>query len=135
MLALQVMSNDVAVGLGGAAGMLDMNVYKPLMIHNIMQGITLLHDGSENFRRFLVEGTQANTEKLKQDLERSLVLVTALSPAIGYDRAAQVAHHAMEKGLSPREAALALGFMTSEEYDRFADPRLMLRPNIMPSKA
>ncbi|MFT9380430.1 class II fumarate hydratase [Gluconobacter sp. P5B12] len=130
MLALQVMSNDVAVGLGGASGMIDMNVYKPLMIHNIMQGITLLHDGSENFRQHLVEGIRANEDKLKQDLDRSLVLVTALSPAIGYDKAAQVAHHAMEKNLSPKEAALELGFMTADDYDRVADPRLMLSPNI-----
>ena len=130
MLAIQVMSNDVAVGFGSASGMLDMNVYKPLMIHNIMQGITLLHDGSENFRKYLVEGIKPNRERIQHDLERSLVLVTALSPAIGYDKASQVAHHAMERGQSPREAALELGFMTSEEYDRVADPRLMLGPNI-----
>jgi len=135
MLALQVMSNDVAVGLGGASGMIDMNVYKPLMIHNIMQGITLLHDGSENFRQHLVEGIRANEARLKQALDQSLVLVTALSPAIGYDKAAQVAHHAMEKGLSPKEAALELGFMTAEDYDRVADPRLMLSPNIKPARS
>ncbi|WP_040507634.1 class II fumarate hydratase [Gluconobacter morbifer] len=132
MLALQVMSNDVAVGLGGASGLIDMNVYKPLMIHNIMQGITLLHDGSENFRMFLVEGVRANEDRLKQSLDHSLVLVTALSPAIGYDRASQVAHYAMEKNIGPRDAALQLGFMTAEDYDRVADPRLMLVPNIRP---
>ncbi|MFT8353496.1 MAG: class II fumarate hydratase [Gluconobacter japonicus] len=135
MLALQVMSNDVAVGLGGASGMIDMNVYKPLMIHNIMQGITLLHDGSENFRQHLVEGTRANEARIKQALDQSLVLVTALSPAIGYDKAAQVAHHAMEKDLSPKDAALELGFMTAEDYDRVADPRLMLSPNIKPTRS
>ena len=130
MLTLQVMSNDVAVGMGGASGMMDMNVYKPLIIHNVMQGITLLNDGSENFRRFLVEGIRANETRLKQDLDRSLVLVTALSPAIGYDAASKVAHHAVETGNSPRESALALGVMTGEEYDRVADPRHMLAPNI-----
>ncbi|QDH17255.1 class II fumarate hydratase [Swingsia samuiensis] len=130
MLALQVMSNDVAVGLGGAAGMIDMNVYKPLIIQNIMQGITLLHDGCDNFRRFLIEGMTANEQKLKHDLDHSLVLVTALSPAIGYDKASKVGHYAMEKGLSPKEAALELGYISAEEYDRIADPRLMLSPNI-----
>ncbi|WP_456306300.1 hypothetical protein [Neokomagataea thailandica] len=110
--------------------MLDMNVYKPLIIHNVMQGITLLNDGSENFRRFLVEGIRANETRLKQDLDRSLVLVTALSPAIGYDAASKVAHHAVETGNSPRESALALGVMTGEDYDRVADPRHMLAPNI-----
>lgn len=130
MLCVQVISNDVAVGMGGAGGMLDMNAYKPLMIHNIMQSLTLLHDGMENFRQFMIEGIVANEDKIKEQLDHSLVLVTALSPSIGYDRASQVAHHAMEKGLSPRQSALELGFMTEEEYDRVADPYTMLHPNI-----
>lgn len=132
MLCVQVMSNDVAVGMGGAGGMLDMNAYKPLMIHNIMQSLTLLHDGMDNFRQFMIEGIVANEEHIQQQLDHSLVLVTALSPSIGYDRASQVAHHAMEKGLSPRQSALDLGFMTEEEYDRVADPYTMLSPNITP---
>lgn len=114
--------------------MLDMNAYKPLMIQNVMQSLTLLSDGMENFRRFLIEGTTANEEHIRQQLDHSLVLVTALSPSIGYDRASQVAHHAVENGLSPRQSALALGFMTGEEYDRVADPKLMLQPNIKPPK-
>lgn len=130
MLALQVMSNDVAVGMGGASGLIDMNVYKPLMIHNIMQGITLLRDGAENFRRFLIEGIEADEDRIKHDLERSLVLVTALSPAIGYDTASEIAHYAMQKSISPRDAVIALDVMSLEEYDRIADPRLMLAPNI-----
>ncbi|MXV43945.1 class II fumarate hydratase [Saccharibacter sp. 17.LH.SD] len=130
MLCLQVMSNDVAVGMGGASGMLDMNAYKPLIIHNIMQSMTLLHDGMNNFCKFLIEGIEANETHIKEALEHSLVLVTALSPAIGYDKASQVAHHAMEKGLSPRQSALDLGVMTAEDYDRIADPHLMLHPNI-----
>ncbi|UMM64454.1 class II fumarate hydratase [Aristophania vespae] len=130
MLCLQVMSNDVAVGMGGAGGMLDMNAYKPLIIQNIMQSLTLLHDGMENFRKFLIEGTTANKDHIKQALDHSLVLVTALSPIIGYDKASQVAHHAVEHGLSPREAALELGFIDGATYDKVADPRLMLKPNI-----
>lgn len=132
MLCTQVMSNDVAVGMGGAGGMLDMNAYKPLMIHNIMQSLTLLHDGMENFRRFMIEGIVANEEHIKQQLDHSLVLVTALSPSIGYDRASQVAHHAVKNGLSPKQSALDLGFMTAEEYDNIADPTTMLSPNITP---
>ena len=135
MLCLQVMGNDVVVGMAGAGGMLDMNAYKPVMIQNIMQSLTLLHDGMENFRCFLIEGTTANEDHIRQQLDHSLVLVTALSPSIGYDKASQVAHHAVEHGLSPRQSALALGFMTGEEYDRVADPKLMLQPNITPPKA
>lgn len=134
MLCLQVMGNDVVVGMGGASGMLDMNAYKPLMIQNIMQSLTLLHDGMENFRSFLIEGTTANEEHIRQQLDHSLVLVTALSPSIGYDKASQVAHHAVKNGLSPRQSALDLGFMTGEEYDKVADPTLMLQPNITPPK-
>ncbi|MDF7674243.1 class II fumarate hydratase [Acetobacteraceae bacterium ESL0709] len=130
MLCLQVMGNDMATSLGGAGGMLDMNAYKPLMIHNIMQNLTLLHDGMENFRRFCIEGAQPNRKQIQKALDHSLVLVTALSPVIGYDKAAKVAHHAVEYNLSPKDAALQLGFMSAEEYDRVADPRLMLGPNI-----
>lgn len=130
MLCLQVMGNDVTVGMGGASGMLDMNVYKPLMIYNVMQSLTLLHDGMENFRKFLIEGTVPDEKKLKDTLDRSLIMVTALSPAIGYDKAAQVAHYALDRHLSPREAVVELGFMTGEDYDRVAEPTLMLHPNI-----
>jgi fumarate hydratase, class II len=87
MIAVQVMANDVAVGFGGAGGYLEMNVYKPLMIYNIAQSITLLTDGCTNFRRFLVEGTRPNLKKIEEYVERSLMLVTALAPVIGYDKA------------------------------------------------
>ena len=92
MIAVQVMANDVAVGFGGAGGHLEMNVYKPLMIHNVMQSITLMTDGCTNFRRFLVEGTKPNLKRIAEHVERSLMLVTALSPVIGYDKAAEIAH-------------------------------------------
>src|SRR5947208_1487028 len=96
MIAVQVMSNDVAVGFGGAGGHLEMNVYKPLMIANIAQSITILADGSNSFRKFLVEGAQPNRKKIAEHVERSLMLVTALVPVIGYDKAAAIAPHAMK---------------------------------------
>ena len=128
MLALQVMANDVAVGFGGASGYLEMNVYKPLIIHNLSQSITLLSDGCTSFRRFLVEGTQPNRQKIGEYVDRSLMLVTALVPLIGYDRAARIAHHALEHDLTLKAAALALGFVGEAEFDRIVDPARMVRP-------
>jgi fumarate hydratase class II len=130
MIAVQVMANDVAVGFGGAGGYLEMNVYKPLMIFNIMQSITLLSDGCANFRRFLVEGAEPNRKKLAYYVERSLMLVTALAPVIGYDKASKIAHHAAEHDLTLKEAALALGFVTEAEFDRIVDPRRMVSPYV-----
>ena len=132
MIAVQVMANDVAVGFGGAGGYLEMNVYKPLMIYNILHSVTLLADGCANFRRFCVEGTRPNLRKLQADVERSLMLVTALAPAIGYDKASEIAHHAMEHDLSLRDAALALGYVTAEDFDRLVDAKEMLRPGPAP---
>ena len=88
-----------------------MNVYKPLMISNITHSITIMTDGSTNFRKFLVEGTKPNLKKIKTDVERSLMLVTALAPVIGYDKASQIAHYAMDNDLTLKEAALKLGFV------------------------
>ena len=122
MIAVQVMANDVAVGFGGAGGYLEMNVYKPLMIHNVMQSITLLTDGCTNFRQYLVEGTKPNRKRIAEYVDRSLMLVTALSPVIGYDKAAHLAHYAMEHDLTLKEAALQLGYVSEEEFDRVVDP-------------
>ena len=130
MLAAQVMANDVAVGIGGSAGYLEMNVYKPLIIHNIAQSITLLADGCTNFRRFLVEGTRPNLKRIADYVDRSLMLVTALSPVIGYDKASKIAHHAMDNELTLREAALQLGFVSAEDFDRIVDPRKMVAPYV-----
>ncbi len=132
MIAVQVMANDVAVGFGGAGGYLEMNVYKPLMIHNIMQSITLLSDGSSNFRQYLIEGTTPNRKKIAEQVERSLMLVTALSPVIGYDKAAHLAHFAMENDLTLKEAALQLSYVSEEEFDRVVDPGKMLGPTVPP---
>ncbi len=126
MIAVQVMANDVAVGFGGAGGYLEMNVYKPLMIYNITHSITLMTDGCDNFRRFLVEGTEPNLHKIQEHVERSLMLVTALTPVIGYDRASKIAHHAMEHDLTLKAAALELGFVDEAEFDRVVDPAKMV---------
>jgi len=128
MIAVQVMANDVAVGFGGAGGYLEMNVYKPLMIFNLMQSITLMSDGCVNFRKFLVEGTTPNVKKINEDVERSLMLVTALSPVIGYDKASKIAHYAMDHDLTLKAAALRLGFVSEAEFDRIGDAKKMVRP-------
>jgi fumarate hydratase class II len=128
MIAVQVMANDVAVGFGGAGGYLEMNVYKPLMIFNLAQSIAIITDGCTNFRKFLVEGAKPNLKKINEYVERSLMLVTALSPVIGYDKAAKIAHYAMENDLTLKDAALQLGFVTAAEFDRIVDPRKMVRP-------
>jgi fumarate hydratase class II len=130
MLAVQVMANDVAVGFGGAGGYLEMNVYKPLMIANIAQSITLLTDGCTNFRKFLVEGTRPNLKKIAEYVEHSLMLVTALAPVIGYDKASKIAHHALEHDLTLKDAALQLGFVGAEEFDRVVDPKKMVKPYV-----
>jgi fumarate hydratase class II len=130
MLAAQVMANDVAVGLGGAGGYLEMNVYKPLIIFNITHSITILSDGCTNFRRFLVEGTKPNVKKIKEYVDRSLMLVTALSPVIGYDKASKIAHYALDNDLTLKQAALQLGFVTEEEFDRVVDPTKMVHPYV-----
>jgi fumarate hydratase, class II len=133
MIAVQVMANDVAVGFGGAGGYLEMNVYKPLLIFNIIHSITIVTDGCTNFRKFLVEGTKPNLKKIKEYVDRSLMLVTALAPVIGYDKASKIAHHAMDNDLTLKDAALKLGFVTEEEFDRVVDPAKMVTPYVATS--
>jgi fumarate hydratase, class II len=134
MIAVQVMANDVAVGFGGAGGYLEMNVYKPLMIYNIAHSITIMSDGCVNFRKFLVEGTQPNLKKIKEYVDHSLMLVTALSPVIGYDKASKIAHYASDHDLTLKEAALKLGFVNEAEFDRVVDPAKMVRPYVAKDK-
>jgi fumarate hydratase, class II len=107
-----------------------MNVYKPLMISNVIHSIILMSDGCVNFRKFLVEGTKPNLKKINEYVERSLMLVTALSPVIGYDKASKIAHHAMDNDLTLKEAALQLGFVTEAEFDRIVDPKKMVKPYV-----
>ena len=134
MIAVQVMANDVAVGFGGASGYLEMNVYKPLIIFNIAHSITIMTDGCTNFRKFLIEGTQPNLKKIKEYVDRSLMLVTALSPVIGYDKASKIAHYAMDNDLTLKDAALRLGFVTEAEFDRVVDPAKMVKPYVATDK-
>ncbi|HTR87959.1 MAG TPA: class II fumarate hydratase [Reyranella sp.] len=134
MIAIQVMANDVAVGMGGAGGFLEMNVYKPLMIFNLMNSIVLLADGCTNFRKFMIEGTRPNLKAIKAHVERSLMLVTALAPVIGYDKASQIAHHASEHDLTLKQAALQLGFVNEAEFDRIVDPKKMVTPYVATEK-
>jgi fumarate hydratase class II len=130
MIAVQVMANDVAVGFGDASGYLEMNVYKPLMIANVLQSVRILGDGCHNFRTFLVEGTEPNRSQIDAYVERSLMLVTALSPVIGYDAASRVAHYANDNGLTLKEAALKLGLFDEAEFDRIVDPKKMVHPYV-----
>ncbi len=134
MIAVQVMANDVAVGFGGAGGYLEMNVYKPLIIYNVTHSIRILTDGCTNFRKFLIEGTKPNLKKIKEYVDRSLMLVTALSPVIGYDKASQIAHYAMDNDLTLKDAALKLGFVTEDEFDRIVDPAKMVKPYVATAK-
>ncbi len=130
MVAVQVIANDTAVGWGGAGGYLEMNVYKPLIIHNVTHSITLLTDSCTNFRKFLIEGTKPNLKKINQYVEQSLMLVTSLSPVIGYEKASEIAHYAMDNDLTLKAAALKLGFVTETEFDRIVDPKKMVRPYV-----
>ena len=130
MIAVQVMGNDVAVGFGGASGYLEMNVYKTVIIHNVMHSLTILTDGCTNFRKYLVEGTSPNHKKIKEYVDNSLMLVTALTPVIGYDKAAKIANHAADRGLTLKVAALELKFVSEAEFDLVVDPSKMVRPYV-----
>jgi fumarate hydratase, class II len=129
MLSAQVLANDVAVNLGGASGHLELNVYKPLVIHAFLQSARLLADGARSFEEHCARGIEANAGRIAELLERSLMLVTALSPHIGYDRAAEIAKKAHREGTSLREAALALGYVSAQDFDRWVRPADMTRPS------
>jgi fumarate hydratase, class II len=126
MLGMQVMANDAAVSMGGCGGNLEMNAYKPLIILNVMKSIRLLGDGCRAFRIHLIEGTEPDLGRIDFFLRRSLMLATSLSPAIGYDRAAETARYALDRGISLRDAALQLGVVSAEEFDRIVDPGKMI---------
>ena len=129
MVCVQVMGNDTAVGIAGSQGNFELNVYKPVMIFNFLHSVTLLSDASTNFRRFAVEGLEANTERIAEHVRNSLMVVTALNPHIGYDKAAAIAKHAHHHQLSLKEAAVALGHLTAEEFDRLVRPEQMTKPS------
>ena len=128
MVCAQVLGNDVAVGIGGASGHFELNVFKPVIIHNVLQSIRLLGDASRNFNEFCAAGIEPNHDRLDENLRRSLMLVTALNPHIGYDNSAKIAKKAHKDGTSLKEAAVALGLVTAEQFDAWVDPRKMTRP-------
>jgi fumarate hydratase, class II len=128
MLACQVMGNDVAVNLGGAQGHFELNVFKPLIIQCFLQSVRLLSDGAHSFTDNCVVGIEPNHKRIGELLERSLMLVTALNPHIGYDKAAQIAKNAHKKGITLKESALELGHLTAEQFDRWVRAEEMLGP-------
>ena len=125
MVCTQVIGLDAAVAMAGSGGHLQMNVYKPLIGFNLLQAITLLTDACRCFRVAMVEGMEPNRSRIQHDVEQSLMLVTPLAPVIGYDKASAIAKHAHEQGSSLKEAALELGYVSAEEFDRVVDPAAM----------
>jgi fumarate hydratase, class II len=128
MLCCQVFGNDVAINFGGASGNFELNVFKPLIAHNFLQSVRLLADGMASFDAHCVQGIEANRERIAELMERSLMLVTALTPHIGYDKAAQIAKRAHHDDSTLKQAALALGFVTEEEFDHWVRPVDMTHP-------
>jgi fumarate hydratase, class II len=128
MLACQVFGNDVAVNMGGALGNFELNVMKPLIVNAFLQSARLLGDGATSFTDNCAVGITANRERIDDLLRRSLMLVTALNPHIGYDKAAKIAKNAHQKGTTLKESALELGFVSSDDFDRWVKPEDMLGP-------
>jgi fumarate hydratase, class II len=126
MVAVQVMGNDAAIGFAGAGGDLEMNVFKPVIAYNVVQSANLLSDGCASFTRYLVEGLRPDRAQIDAYVTRSLMLATALTPRIGYDKAAEVAHLAHHQGITLKEACLSLGYLSADEFDRAVDPRRMV---------
>jgi len=149
MLCCQVFGNDVAINIGGALGNFELNVFKPLIAHNFLQSVRLLADGMKSFEEHCVRGIEPNRDRIAELMERSLMLVTALTPHdriaelmerslmlvtaltphIGYDKAAQIAKQAHRNGSTLKQAALALGYVTEEDFDRWVQPEQMTRPS------
>jgi fumarate hydratase, class II len=126
MLCCQVFGNDVAINFGGASGNFELNVFRPMIAHNFLQSVRLLADGMASFNEHCAAGIEPNRERIAELVARSLMLVTALNPHIGYDKSAQIAKKAHKEGTSLREAALALGFVTAEQFDAWVKPEDMV---------
>jgi fumarate hydratase class II len=133
MLACQVLGNDVAINIGGSMGNFELNVFKPMLIHNFLQSVRLLADGASNFVDRCVDGIEPNRERIGDHLKNSLMLVTALNPHIGYDKAAQIAKTAHKKGLTLKETAIMLGHLTAEQFDAWVKPEEMVGPEGKPT--
>jgi len=128
MVCVQVFANDTAITFAGSQGNFELNVFKPVMIHNFLHSMRLLHDAAHGFVEYCIRGIELNREQIDEHLQHSLMLVTALNPHIGYDKAAQVAKNAHKKGISLRESAIALGFLSGEDFDRYVKPEEMTHP-------
>ncbi len=128
MLACQVLGNDAAIGFAASQGHLQLNVFKPVLIHNLLQSVELLADGCRNFQQHCVAGIEPDAQQMAAHLERGLMLVTALNPHIGYDKAAEIAKKAYSEGKTLREAALELKYLTNEQFDQWVRPENMLAP-------
>lgn len=128
MVCAQVMGNDVAVGIGASMGNFELNVFKPLIAHNVLRSIRLLADACDSFDKHCAQGIEANTKRIAEQLNKSLMLVTALAPAIGYDKSAEVAKKAHKQGKNLREMALELGYVTGEQFDTLVRPEKMVHP-------
>jgi len=128
MVAVQVMGNDAAIGFAGSQGNFQLNVFKPVIIHNFLHSVRLLADACRSFREHCVAGLEVDRERVERDVSNSLMLVTALSPKIGYDKAAEIAKKAHHERLSLREAALKLGYLTEKEFDEIVRPEKMTHP-------
>ena len=128
MVCVQIIGNDVAIGVGGASGNFELNVFKPLLAHASLQSIRLLADACESFDEHLARGIEPNRAEIARKVENSLMLVTALAPHIGYDNAAKVAKKAHADGTTLREAAIALGLVSGEDFDRWVKPAAMIGP-------
>jgi fumarate hydratase class II len=128
MVCCQVMGNDTAINFGGASGNFELNVFKPVMIYNLLQSIRLLADASESFTDNCVVGIEANKVNINKHLTNSLMLVTALNPHVGYDNAAKIAKKAHAENTTLEEAAVALGLLTSEQFKEFVRPENMVGP-------
>jgi fumarate hydratase, class II len=128
MVAVQVFANDLATSFGGSQGNFELNVYKPVMIHNFLHSARLLHDATRSFVEFCIAGIQINKKQIGEHVKHSLMLVTALNPHIGYDKAAEVAKNAHKNNISLRESAINLGYLTGEEFDRWVKPEEMTHP-------
>ncbi len=129
MVCTQVMGLDTAVAMAGSGGHLQMNVYKPLIGFNLLHSIELLHDACKSCRTAMIEGIKPNRSKIKDNLEQSLMLVTALTPTIGYKKASEIAQVAHLQKINLREAAVQLGYVSKDDFDRIVDPQAMTNPN------
>jgi fumarate hydratase class II len=135
MVAVQVFGNDLSVAMAGSQGHLQLNVYKPVILHNVLESAQLLTDGCLSFDEHCASGIEPNEKRIKEHLDNSLMLVTALNPHIGYEKSAQIAIKAHREDTSLKDAALSLGFVTGEQFDKWVRPEDMIHPLAVDEKA